>query len=377
MFIKIRMIYYITDSKIKHIILEYLFINKEYIINTDKVNAEIIKKCNDYNKADSKYIIGFGTYTFKMFEDKEFTVYYYEEHTPKGLERNVEYFTRLTINTDDHSTITKIMKEAQKNYITENTIFISDQYGDWLKYSTIPARDLKTVYINNKIKDKIISDIGNFINSEDEYNRFGIPYKLTFLLTGIPGSGKTSLIKAICKKFKFNLHMLSFSKKFDNNSLIHAVKNIEDKSILLIEDIDCLFNKRESTDDTMLSFSNLLNVLDGLLYKHGSIIFLTTNHPEKLDHALIRIGRIDNIFELNYPSKNDIKNLFFDLINNDIDEFNLFYDYINDTKICMSGIVNFLFKYRKNWSSHIDELLNTNNYITRILGNENKNLLFS
>jgi chaperone BCS1 len=372
------MIYYITDSKIKHIILEYLFLNRGYIINTeDKINGEIIKKCNEYDKADSKYLIGFGAYVFKMFEDRIFTVNYFEEDTPKGLDRNVEYFTRLTITTDEHSTITKIMKEAQKNHITENTIFISDQYGDWLKYNTIQIRDLNTVYINKKIKDKLISDIENFVNSEDEYNRFGIPYKLTFLLTGIPGSGKTSLIKAICKKFKFNLYMLSFSKKFDNNSLIHAIKNIESESILLIEDIDCLFNKRTSTDDTMISFSNLLNVLDGILYKHGSIIFLTTNHPEKLDHALIRIGRIDNIFELNYPSKNDIKNLFFDLIKNDNNEFDLFYDYINDTKICMSAIVNFLFKHRKDWSSHIDELLNTNNLITRILGNENKNLLFS
>jgi SpoVK/Ycf46/Vps4 family AAA+-type ATPase len=249
----------------------------------------------------------------------------------------------------------------------ENAFNDLNDIGIWGKDS-IHLRDLDS---------GLNSDIENFVNSEDEYNRFGIPYKLTFLLTGIPGSGKTSLIKAICKKFKFNLYMLSFSKKFDNNSLIHAIKNIESESILLIEDIDCLFNKRTSTDDTMISFSNLLNVLDGILYKHGSIIFLTTNHPEKLDHALIRIGRIDNIFELNYPSKNDIKNLFFDLIKSDNSEFDLFYDYINDTKICMSAIVNFLFKHRKDWSSHIDELLNTNNLITRILGNENKNLLFS
>ena len=42
------MIYYITDSKIKHIILEYLFLNRGYIINTeDKINGEIIKKCNE------------------------------------------------------------------------------------------------------------------------------------------------------------------------------------------------------------------------------------------------------------------------------------------------------------------------------------------
>ena len=69
----------------------------------------------------------------------------------------------------------------------------------------------------------IVIDIQNFLKAEKDYKSFGILYKLTFLITDIPGSGKTSLTKAICNMFNFNLCMLSFSKKFDNVSLMHSI----------------------------------------------------------------------------------------------------------------------------------------------------------
>jgi chaperone BCS1 len=66
-----------------------------------------------------------------------------------------------------------------------------------------------------------------------------------------------------------------------------------------------------------LTFSNFINILDGILYRHSTIIFLTTNHPEKLDHALLRIGRIDMIIKFDYPAKNNIEKLFNDLLKNE------------------------------------------------------------
>jgi chaperone BCS1 len=48
--------------------------------------------------------------------------------------------------------------------------------------------------------------------------------------------------------------------------------------------------------------SDLLNALDGLISVHSRIIIMTTNHPEKLDPALIRYGRVDHKIELTYIS---------------------------------------------------------------------------
>jgi hypothetical protein len=375
------MIYQIKDKKIMSKLLEYFFLNKDNIIgqDNDAMNIEISENCC-HVKDDINFSIGYGRYLFKFFNEI-IKVNYFEEGKPKESRGDLKYFKRMTIEADNQDVLLQIIKDSQKIKDETTAIFISDDYGEWLNYNKIPARDLKTIYINPKIKNKIVSDMEHFLNSENDYHRFGIPYKLTFLLSGIPGSGKSSLIKAICNKFNFNLFMLSFSKKFDNDSLINAMKHIQPKSILLIEDIDCLFNKRDSTNDNQMTFSNLLNVLDGVLYKEGSIIFLTTNHPEKLDHALLRMGRVDNIFELDYPGKNEIKQLFCDLITcedlNSEDHFVTFYDYIKSRKIPMAAIVNFLFKYNMNWEKHIDELLENNNFISKILGTDKHNLLFS
>lgn len=63
------------------------------------------------------------------------------------------------------------------------------------------------------------------------------------------------------------------------------------------------FKKR---DPDALSLSGLLNVLDGVVDTPGRIVIMTTNHPEMLDPALIRPGRIDKRLLLGHMNSNDI-----------------------------------------------------------------------
>ena len=51
-----------------------------------------------------------------------------------------------------------------------------------------------------------------------------------------------------------------------------------------------------------LNLSGLLNVLDGVVDTPGRLVVLSTNHPEHLDPALIRPGRIDKKLLLGYMS---------------------------------------------------------------------------
>jgi hypothetical protein len=89
-------------------------------------------------------------------------------------------------------------------------------------------------------------------------------------------------------------------------------------------------NKTVANDSEKLNLSFLLNLLDGILETPGRILIITTNHPEKLDPALIRPGRIDINIEVGYCDVkmiNDIYTYFFDGNCNalDIDES----DYVN------------------------------------------------
>ena len=52
-----------------------------------------------------------------------------------------------------------------------------------------------------------------------------------------------------------------------------------------------------------LSFSGFLNALDGVRSQEGQILFMTTNHKERLDPALLRPGRADVHVKLNLASE--------------------------------------------------------------------------
>ncbi|MEO5931625.1 MAG: AAA family ATPase, partial [Candidatus Kapaibacterium sp.] len=70
-------------------------------------------------------------------------------------------------------------------------------------------------------------------------------------------------------------------------------------SIILIEDVDAAFIQRQPGEQANhITFSGLLNAIDGVAAQAGRVIILTTNHPERLDPALVRPGRIDLEHEL-------------------------------------------------------------------------------
>ncbi|KAG6876014.1 hypothetical protein C0992_001369 [Termitomyces sp. T32_za158] len=126
----------------------------------------------------------------------------------------------------------------------------------------------------------------------------GIPYRRGYLLHGPPGSGKTSFIQALAASLSYDICLLNLSERgLSDDKLNHLLSNAPERSFVLIEDIDAVFNKRvQTTEDgyqSSVTFSGFLNALDGVASGEERIIFMTTNHIKKLDPALIRPGRVD------------------------------------------------------------------------------------
>ena len=71
--------------------------------------------------------------------------------------------------------------------------------------------------------------------------------------------------------------------------------------------------KQDDAEDSgeSLNLSFLLNLLDGILETHGRILIITSNHPEKLDRALIRPGRIDININVGVCNIEMISEMFF------------------------------------------------------------------
>jgi chaperone BCS1 len=373
-----------SENKLCEMILEYVYKNYEKL-NMKQVGDNKFKNVvANYAQRHKNitYQMFFGTYNL-TFKNTIMIFEYNKEGNFKGCSHEIRYYSRIIISCNCEDILkefVKVVAEDRDVNLNDNlNIYVPETHGEWIKYQEIPNRSLASIYIDEKDKSKILNDIKSFTEAEDEYNKFGIPYKRCYLFSGIPGSGKTSFIKAICREIGYNLSILAVSKKFDNEGLMWSMSSITERSILLLEDIDCLFQKRDVTgDNPSLTFSNFLNILDGVLYKHGCIIFLTTNHPEKLDHALLRIGRIDQVLEFSYPKKKEIKRLFCDINNDESDEsFNKFYDTIKNKNIPMSAIVNFLFINRNNWQNNIDDLLNSDKFINKVLGNKEEKYLYT
>lgn len=184
---------------------------------------------------------------------------------------------------------------------------------DWGTSTKIMKRPISSLVFNNHEGDSLVKDIKWFYNNRDWYVRMGIPYRRGYMLYGPPGTGKTSLATSLASEMNLNIYLLNLSSKdFDDMKLSQLLTQILPNSILLIEDIDAYFHGRERKESlrNQITFSGILNALDGVSSDQGRVVIITTNCPDNLDEALIRPGRIDVKIELGRATKQQAKSLY-------------------------------------------------------------------
>lgn len=158
--------------------------------------------------------------------------------------------------------------------------------------------------------ERITSDLESFWANEEWYREMGVPYRRGWLLQGTPGSGKTSLVAALAGHYKRDVYILNLSDPdLSDTKLLSLVGSIKKGALMLLEDIDAADAQRESKEAKGITFSGLLNALDGVASPDGVVTFMTTNHPEKLDPALIRPGRIDKTMNFSTATEDQLKRL--------------------------------------------------------------------
>jgi adenylate kinase family enzyme len=155
-------------------------------------------------------------------------------------------------------------------------------------------------------KDALVADLDRFVAKKEFYRTKGINFKRSYLFFGPPGTGKTSVATAIAKHLVYTLHVINLASIKDDLVLQRMATYIGRKSVVLLEDIDCVLTDRDVKSDN-LNFSTVLNFLDGLYAPSDCVFVLTTNHPEALDEALTRKGRVDFALRIGYPSVQDIE----------------------------------------------------------------------
>jgi mitochondrial chaperone BCS1 len=195
----------------------------------------------------------------------------------------------------------------EENYNLEAPLTVRLMGGTISIVRTQTKRRRETLAIDAATETELFGDLDRFLDSRDTYRQRGIPWRRGYLLYGPPGTGKSSIIRAIASHYGRELVSLSLTD-MDDSALLRAWSAITATSVIAIEDIDSVFEGRRPLGE--LSFSALLNTLDGAGAVEGSIAILTTNHRERLDPALIRPGRCDRVFELGYLTAETCAKMF-------------------------------------------------------------------
>jgi len=160
-------------------------------------------------------------------------------------------------------------------------------------------RPLGSVILDKGVKERIVGDVEDFLNRQQWYVDRGIPYRRGYLLYGPPGTGKSSFIQALAGELSYGVAMINLSEiGMTDDKLAYLLTKLPKRCILLLEDADAAFvNRRQRGADgysgPTVTFSGLLNALDGVAAGEERIAFLTTNHLDRLDPALKRPGRVD------------------------------------------------------------------------------------
>ncbi|GJX82239.1 AAA+ ATPase domain-containing protein [Tanacetum coccineum] len=96
-----------------------------------------------------------------------------------------------------------------------------------------------TLAMDPMMKKGIMDDLDLFLKRRDFYKSVGKAWKRGYLLYGPPGTGKSSLIAAIANYLKFDIYDLQLTNIGGDSSLKKLMLRTSNRSILVIEDIDC------------------------------------------------------------------------------------------------------------------------------------------
>nr|QBK87319.1 MAG: AAA family ATPase [Marseillevirus LCMAC201] len=189
----------------------------------------------------------------------------------------------------------------------------------WSMVNAITNKRIDNTILSESAENNLYNDIDWFLHNQKLYDTQGIPYQRGYFLYGVPGTGKTSCIKAIANEYQLDIFSIQMNDLTDNSQFTLLMTRITELTgnrpyILALEDFDraALFDSWRNS--TKLSIGNILNELDGVCETFGRLLFITANTRERFNNqpgidALFRPGRIDKEIQLDYCDKYQLERM--------------------------------------------------------------------
>ncbi|KAI4314822.1 hypothetical protein L6164_027690 [Bauhinia variegata] len=245
----------------------------------------------------------------QSFDNGSFTLSFHEKHREIVMSRYIPHVLR-----------THEAMKAEQRFVKIHSL----NSHHWRETDLVHPATFDTLALDPELRQSIIDDLERFLKRKELYKKVGKPWKRGYLLYGPPGTGKSSLIVAMANYLKFDIYDLELTRVSSNSDLMRAMSYTANRSIIVIEDIDCnkeVHARSKTSEDSdfdsnsdsesipktakvrkRFTLSGLLNYMDGLWSSCGEerIIIFTTNHVEKIDPALLRPGRMDMHINLSF-----------------------------------------------------------------------------
>jgi len=323
-----------TTISVANFNISYDLLMKELVSNSKLFTIRSLRMSNGkWGDSTLALTIGFGYHV--LFYKKKLLFLNILEKESKSYEEKVTLqITKFGRSHSFFNELTQIVKKLDIGEPNEIKVFNYDPCN-WEFITSIPKREMNSVFIPKETRKELLNALDSFVNNESFYKERGIPYQLGILLEGPPGTGKTSLIKAIASYINKNISTISPTHLYDLPRSLGSFKN---SSIMVIEDVDTstITNNRkevlseenikkgetlkeEKTDFSFSSLSDVLNSIDGILSIHGRVLIMTTNHYEKLDKALIRPGRVDLVIHVGFVTQETFNEFILSFFNKKVE----------------------------------------------------------